>query len=220
MALAVERAVASGLVVVASAGNYGKLDDGTPVVGVVVSPGHTPGALTVGALNTRGTVERSDDAIATYSSRGPVGDPDDESTWELKPDLVAPGNAIIGAAVPDSYLWNRLADRHVIGASGGTYLTMSGASMSTAVVSGAVAQLLQAAPKLTPAQVKFVLQFTAQRLEGFGLIEQGAGSLNVPLAVALAEAGDLQRGAVVGADRRRDGGRGRARFPRFQDRRS
>ena len=48
MALAVERAVASGLVVVASAGNYGKLDDGTPIVGVVVSPGHTPGALTVG----------------------------------------------------------------------------------------------------------------------------------------------------------------------------
>ena len=63
--------------------------------------------------------------------------------------------------------------------------------MSTAVVSGAVAQLLQAAPKLTPAQVKFVLQFTAQRLEGFGLVEQGAGSLNVPLAVALASVGDL-----------------------------
>ena len=54
--------------------------------------------MTVGALNTRGTVERLDDAVATYSSRGPVGDPDDESTWELKPDLVAPGNAIIGAA--------------------------------------------------------------------------------------------------------------------------
>ena len=67
---------------------------------------------------------------------------------------------------------------------------MSGASMSTAIVSGAVAQLLQAEPGLTPAQVKFVLQFTAQRLEGFGLIEQGAGSLNVLLAVALADAGD------------------------------
>ena len=38
MALAVERAVAAGLVVVASAGNYGKLEDGTPIVGVVVSP--------------------------------------------------------------------------------------------------------------------------------------------------------------------------------------
>ena len=87
MALAVERAVAAGLVVVASAGNYGKLEDGTPIVGVVVSPGHTPGALTVGATNTRGTVARSDDAVASYSSRGPVGNPDDEATWELKPDL-------------------------------------------------------------------------------------------------------------------------------------
>ena len=191
MALAVERAVAAGLVVVASAGNYGKLDDGTPIVGVIVSPGHTPGALTVGALNTRGTVARSDDAVATFSSRGPVGDPDDESTWELKPDLVAPGNAVVGAASPNTFLWDRLSDRRVYGESGGTYLTMSGASMSTAVTSGAVAQLLQAQPRLTPAQVKFILQFTAQRLEGFGLIEQGAGSLNVPLAVALAESGDL-----------------------------
>jgi serine protease AprX len=97
LAKAVERAVASGIVVVASAGNLGKTDDGTPIVGAVVSPGYTPGAITVGALNTRGTVARSDDAIATYSSRGPVGNPDDESTWEIKPDLVAPGNAIVAA---------------------------------------------------------------------------------------------------------------------------
>ena len=54
MAKAVERAVAAGIVVVASAGNYGKTEDGTPIVGAVVSPGFTPGALTVGALNTRG----------------------------------------------------------------------------------------------------------------------------------------------------------------------
>ena len=53
MAKAVERAVAAGIVVVASAGNFGKLPDGTPIVGGIVSPGYTPGALTVGALNTR-----------------------------------------------------------------------------------------------------------------------------------------------------------------------
>ena len=75
MAKAVERAVAAGLVVVSSAGNRGKNAEGTPVIGAVVSPGFTPGALTVGALNTRGTVARSDDGVATYSSRGPVGDP-------------------------------------------------------------------------------------------------------------------------------------------------
>ena len=77
LARAVERAVANGIVVVCSAGNLGKTDDGTPIVGAIVSPGDTPGALTVGALNTHGTVARSDDSMATYSSRGPVGDPDD-----------------------------------------------------------------------------------------------------------------------------------------------
>ena len=70
-----------------------------------MSPGYTPEALTVGAFNTRGTVARSDDGVATYSSRGPVGDPDDPSTWELKPDLVAPGNAIVAAGAEGSYLW-------------------------------------------------------------------------------------------------------------------
>ncbi|MDQ2635619.1 MAG: S8 family serine peptidase, partial [Actinomycetota bacterium] len=187
LALAVERAVKAGLVVVASAGNLGKTEDGTPVIGAVVSPGYTPGALTVGALNTRGTVARSDDGVATYSSRGPVGDPEDSSTWEIKPDLVAPGNAIVAAGSVGSYLWDNFPSRRVIGDSGGTYLTLSGSSMATAVVSGAVAQLLQLQPKLTPAEVKFALQFTAQRLDGFGILEQGAGSLNVPLAAALVE---------------------------------
>jgi serine protease AprX len=187
LAQAVERAVAAGLVVVSSAGNLGKTEDGTPVIGAVVSPGYTPGALTVGALNTHGTVARSDDGVATYSSRGPVGDPDDSATWEIKPDIVAPGNAIVSAGAPGSYLWNTFPERRVEGSNGGTYLTLSGSSMATAVVSGAVAQLLQLEPKLTPAEVKFALQFTAQRLDGFGIVEQGAGSLNVPLAAALVQ---------------------------------
>ncbi len=182
---AVERAVRAGLVVVASAGNLGQTQDGAAVVGMVVSPGFTPGALTAGALNTRGTVLRSDDGVASYSSRGPVGDQDDPSTWIIKPDVVAPGNAIVAAGAQSSYLWENYPSRRVIGENGGTYLTLSGSSMATAVTSGAVAQLLQLQPKLTPAEVKFALQFTAQRLDGFGIIEQGAGSINVPLAAAL-----------------------------------
>ena len=67
------------------------------------------------------------------------------------------------------------------------------ATMATAVVTGAVAQVLQANPKLSPAQVKFAIQYSAEHLEGFGLIEQGAGSLDVPLAVGLAQAKDLSR---------------------------
>ena len=191
LAKATARLVASGVTVVASAGNLGKLDDGTPVVGGVVSPGYTPEALTVGALNTRGTVARSDDGVATYSSRGPVGDPEDPSTWELKPDLVAPGNAIVAAGSEGSYLWENYPSKRVYAPGGGTYLTLSGSSMATAVTSGAVAQMLQAQPKLTPAEVKFALQYTAQPLKGFGLIEQGAGSLNVALAAAAVKSQEL-----------------------------
>ena len=46
-------------------------------------------------------------------------------------------------------------------------MMLSGSSMAAAVVSGAVAQLLQANPKLSPAEVKFALQFTAQHLNGY-----------------------------------------------------
>jgi subtilisin family serine protease len=203
LAQAVERAVRSGLVVVASAGNLGKDEQGNEIVGGIVSPGYTPGALTVAALNTRGTVIRSDDVVASYASRGPVGDPERERTWEIKPDLVAPGNAIVAAGAVGSYIWTNYPERRVAGSSNGTYLVLSGSSMAAAVVSGAVAQLLQAAPELTPVQVKAVLQLTAQQLDGVALVEQGAGSLNVPLAVALATVGnfaDAPTGVEIGGE--------------------
>jgi serine protease AprX len=181
---AVNRAVAADIVVVASAGNFGKLSDGTPVVNAVVSPGIASSAITVGAVNTRGTAKRSDDVMSTWSSRGPVGDQMMPAKWQVKPDLVAPGNAILSAAQPGSYLWDQLpADRHVNGLGGG-YLKLSGTSMATPMVSGAVALMLQAKPNLKPAQVKFALQITSQLLPGYGLIEQGAGSMDVPLAMA------------------------------------
>ena len=58
-------------------------------------------------------------------------------------------------------------------------MEMSGTSMSSAVVAGAVALLLEANPGLTPADVKLVLQITSSRVADAGLIEAGAGSLNV-----------------------------------------
>ena len=62
--------------------------------------------------------------------------------------------------------------------------------MSAAVVSGAAALVLEARPQLTPAQVKAALQLTASRVAGAGLIEAGAGSLNVAAAVELARMGN------------------------------
>ena len=59
LAQAVQRLIDEGLVVVASAGNYGKVNvDGKdiPVFGGISSPGNLPDVITVGALNTFGTV--------------------------------------------------------------------------------------------------------------------------------------------------------------------
>ena len=94
---AARRAVAAGILVVAAAGNFGKTSDGRPIVGGIVSPGNAPEVLTVGALNTKGTVQRSDDVMATYSSRGPT-----VIDGLLKPELVAPGNRITSASAPGS----------------------------------------------------------------------------------------------------------------------
>ena len=90
---AAKRAADAGILVVAAAGNLGKTEDGRPVVGSIFSPANDPSALTVGALNTRGTVQRSDDVMATYSSRGPTA-----FDGVLKPELVAPGNRIVATA--------------------------------------------------------------------------------------------------------------------------
>ena len=93
---AVERAVRAGIVVVCSAGNLGKHPvTGQPIIGAINSPGNSPSVITVGALNTKGTPQRSDDEVASYSSRGPTyGD------GFVKPDLVAPGNRIVSLAAP------------------------------------------------------------------------------------------------------------------------
>ena len=59
--------------------------------------------------------------------------------------------------------------------------------MAAPVVSGAVALMLQANPKLTPNMVKMILMYTAQPIAGFNMLEQGAGNLNVEGAVRLAK---------------------------------
>src|SRR5262249_22557045 len=188
---AVQRAVDAGLVVVAAAGNMGKTADGQPVVGGILSPANTPAVLTVGALNTRGTPDRSDDVMATYSSRGPT-----RFDWVLKPEIAAPGNKIVAASADGSYLSRTYPERVVSGSGTNAYIELSGTSMSCAVAAGAVALLLQADPSFTPDQVKLVLQLTSSPVAGAGLIEAGAGSLNIGAAVTLAR-GKAERIATV-----------------------
>ena len=105
---AVERATAAGLVVVVSAGNYGTNPD-TGVTGYagITSPGNAPSAITVGALDTKLTLTRTDDEVTAYSSRGP--------TWYdglAKPDLVAPGHHLTSDVMTTSTLAVELAARY------------------------------------------------------------------------------------------------------------
>src|SRR5204862_75736 len=65
-------------------------------------------------------------------------------------------------------------------------MQLSGTSMSTPVVAGAAAMLLQANPTLTPNMVKALMMYTAQPLKNFNTFEQGAGELNVEGAMRVA----------------------------------
>ena len=170
---AVSRAVSAGIVVVAAAGNSGKTADGTPILGGITSPGNSPYAITVGALNTWQTVPRQDDSLTTYSSRGPT-----RYDLAVKPDVLAPGNKIVSLEADDSYLAENYAFLHRAGTGSNAYMQLSGTSMAAGVVSGGIALLLQAHPSLTPAQVKLALQTGASYVPDAGLMGGGAGSVN------------------------------------------
>ena len=107
LCLAARRAYNAGIVVVASAGNYGKDANGNKIYGGINSPGIEPSVITVGAVNTYGTDTRYDDRVATFSSSGPTRGyklVNGARKYDnlIKPDIVAPGNKLIAAASPSS----------------------------------------------------------------------------------------------------------------------
>ncbi|MBC7930965.1 MAG: S8 family serine peptidase, partial [Rubrivivax sp.] len=179
---AVRKLVDAGIVVAAAAGNDGKNAAGKKVYGQVHSPGNEPSAITVGASNTFGTNTRADDAVATYSSRGPT-----RSFWTdaqgvkhydnlIKPDLVAPGNKLISAGSVSNLLVtkNPSLDSNVSSAPDAEMMSLSGTSMATPIVAGSAALLFQTNSKITPNMVKALLMYTSQQLKGFNAFEQGA----------------------------------------------
>jgi serine protease AprX len=163
---AVEQAWKNGIVVIVAAGNYGRDDDaGNNGYGTITAPGNDPYAITVGAMNTMGTADRTDDVIASYSSKGPT-----LFDHVIKPDLVAPGNLIISLYTPGETLSQQNPGNEIptslyqtsgSSASSGTYFILSGTSMAAPMVSGATALMLQRNPSLTPDQVKARLMKTA-----------------------------------------------------------
>ena len=209
---AVEAASRAGLIVVAAAGNFGT-NPTTGLVGYggITSPGNAPSAITVGAASNAGTTVRTDDRIASFSSRGP--------SWYdgiAKPDVVGPGTGMVSNAVLGSTLvtdFSALTIRE--GAS--TYLRLNGSSMATAVVSGLVAVMLEAnnyaaqqrwdaaqsyllrkdrlpftgAPRLSANAIKAMLQYSATPLRDangvkYDALTQGSGLVDGHGAIVLA----------------------------------
>lgn len=161
--LAVEAAVDAGKVVVAAAGNEGDRPR------TVTTPGTAPSAITVGSVgdisappptlgnapwNGAFDVNDGGPGVMAYSSRGPT------LSGALKPDIMAPGNSVVGA----------------VRSSATAYGVLSGTSMAAPYISGLVALGLEAVPGATPAELKQALMTTAKDVGMPGVDnEWGAG---------------------------------------------
>jgi hypothetical protein len=142
--------------------------------------------ITIAATDDLDTIDRSDDIIAGYSSRGPRMDDGDENPYdELKPDVAAPGTGISNAQF----------DRTGDGSGNGYEPRGSGTSYAAPNVVGVVALILEANPELTPELVKEILRFTAERrgnatfpeLDPFWNRDFGYGIIDAYRAVKVAE---------------------------------
>jgi serine protease AprX len=165
LAYALEQAWKAGIVVVTSAGNDGGKRRG------LTSPAYDPFLLAVGADDLAGTPAVADDVVPDWSSRG---------DGARNPDVVAPGRSILSLRDPNSALDLAHPEARV----GNDLLKGSGTSQAAAVVSGAVALVLEGRPELTPDQVKALLRASAVALPGTGAEAQGRGRIDVAAAVA------------------------------------
>jgi Subtilase family len=163
LAYAAEVAWRHGIVVVVAGGNGGygsaKLNN----------PAYDPYVLAVGGADGHATYGVADDTIPSWSSTGDGG---------RNPDVVAPGGSIVSLADEGSMI----DVEHPSARVGTRFLRGSGTSQAAAVVSGAVALLLQQRPGMTPDQVKALLRSTAQRLPAADPVAQGAGIIDLKRA--------------------------------------
>ena len=180
LVLAVEELWDAGLVVVVSAGNDGYSGSMT-----VTSPGNSRKVITVGSVTDNGTgLDYGDDYTSSFSSQGPtIGD------YVLKPDLLAPGNRVVGSVDKQSKLARLLSKRlkackksSDAECGDSTYLELSGTSMAAPMVSATIALMLEKDPTLSPATVKARLMRSARKIDA-DPTDAGAGILDADAAL-------------------------------------
>jgi len=148
----------------------GGLDDTVTIPGLMIS--FANGLKLRNATSLMSTLDTArdparDDAIAGFSSLGPTS-----GDSAFKPDLSAPGDAVVSAGV----------------GTGTASSVMSGTSMSAPHVAGAAALLVQEHPDLAPADIKALLQNStvdANASQDTHLTRQGVGVVRVDRASAL-----------------------------------
>jgi len=160
LAHAVERAWESGIVVVTAAGNDG---NGS----ALRNPASDPFVIAVGASEAAGRATVADDRVAEFSNCG---------TSRRYVDVVAPGKSIVSLRNPGSVADVMNPEARV----DADLFLGSGTSQAAAVVSGAVALVLEQRPELTPNQVKQLLaEDTARYLYNAKSYCQGGGIINL-----------------------------------------
>lgn len=179
--------LAAGIPWICAAGNGDNQGGHYPVPRDISSPGDSPhpwyGSAGYSAVVTIGA-STAGDQVWGDSSQGPTA-------WDIsgtygyddypyppgliKPDLVAPGENVTST----------------YGSAG--YIAYSGTSMSTPLVAGAVAILLQANASLLPADLGQLLETTAVDIASAGRDNQaGAGLLDIPAALGALPSTDAE----------------------------
>ncbi|XP_046807318.1 membrane-bound transcription factor site-1 protease isoform X2 [Lucilia cuprina] len=129
-----------------------------PLYGTLNNPADQSDVIGVGGIN-------SEEIVAKFSSRG-------MTTWELpygygrlKPDIVTYGSQVKGSNLD------------------GGCRTLSGTSVASPVVAGAIALILSGAPNksdvINPSSVKQIVIEGATKLQHNNMFEQGYGKLNI-----------------------------------------
>ena len=183
-----QRALAAeGVVTVWAAGN----DGGDGSESLTNPPGQDPtgGILSVASYYDQDTGTR-DGTVSDFSSRGLARD---ASTW---PDISAPGESITSSCrLYLAICATGLDPRNGPGALDiGTFNTISGTSMAAPHIAGIVAQLVQADPDATPAEIERALKVSAHKFTdgaayqpgslGTTSYDKGYGLVDVVAAVA------------------------------------